>query len=80
VATTKPPHPGTITYIDGDTQRSLAVRPVADVPEESRYVKVGDTWVPVVKVVATMVGEQSRVTELGPNDQPLRTTTQRRGK
>ncbi len=75
-----PPHPGTVTYVDGNTQKVVAVRPASELSERARFAaRRGGELVPVVKVVSTKVGKEIHVVELGPGDEPLRRTVQRGG-
>jgi hypothetical protein len=71
-------HPGTITIMEADTV--IAVRNAEDVPEHARFADTVLGPMPIVKVVMQRMSEDMReILELGPNDQLLRTTVQRRG-
>jgi hypothetical protein len=74
-----PPHPGRVTYLNGNTGEVVSEKPVAEVPEHLRFApdETG-ALVPVVKVVATVAGAQRSMREYGPDDQLLRTTLQRK--
>jgi hypothetical protein len=75
--TSAPTHPGSITYVDGDTHHEQ-VMPIAQVPPALRFVaNAQGQQVPVVRVVATIVGSQRYLREYGPNDEFLRATVQR---
>lgn len=68
-------HPGTITYMDGDTNTVISVKPIDTVPESMRFAGA----IPVVKVVTrTMNANTREVVEYGPNDELLRSTIQTR--
>lgn len=69
-------HPGTVTYVDGDTDRITATKAVADVPEAMRFVDTPAGRVPVVRVVMTAGGGARTIVEYGPDDQVLRSTRQ----
>jgi hypothetical protein len=70
----RPPHPGTIVYVD---ERGEQRRPVNEVPESLRYGEVeGGKWLPVVRVVATTAGDQRVIREYGPGGELLRSTVQ----
>lgn len=74
---TAPKHPGTITYVDGNTDQVLSVAKIDTVPEAMRFAPgPNGKPVPVVKVVATVAGNQRFIRELGPGDVLLRSTTQ----
>jgi hypothetical protein len=74
-AALRPPHPGTITYLEED--RVVSVQPIEEVPEGARYAETSDGLVPVVKVVAAPMGPDAReIVELGPSGQRLRSTVQ----
>jgi hypothetical protein len=74
-----PEHPGTVEYIDGNTGRVVRTRDASELPEDRLWVHVEGRWVPIVRVVAKKYDDDHRViTELGPNNEVLRTTTQRR--
>ena len=62
-------HPGTITFIDGNTDEVLAVRAAEDVPERDRF--VGQT--PVLRVLWFVDGDRRLVHEYGPGRELLRT-------
>ncbi len=73
----RPPHPGEITYVDGNTNEVVAVCKVDEVPEAGRFARTQDgAWVPVVRVVATTAEKQRFVAEYGPDGQLLRHTVQ----
>ena len=69
-------HPGSITYVDGNSDSIVTECPVSEVPESGRFVDTDKGPVPVVRVVATTAGEQRFVREYGPKGELLRTTVQ----
>ncbi|MBI5510696.1 MAG: hypothetical protein HY903_18205 [Deltaproteobacteria bacterium] len=69
-------HPGTIVYVDGTTGAVVDELPISQVPEAGRFVAVGDTLVPVVRVVAMRTGARRCIYEYGPQDELLRATEQ----
>ncbi len=71
-----PVHPGKITYIDGNTNKVVSTEDIAKVPETLRFADTPSGKVPVVKVIATVAGDQRHIREYGPNDQLLRSTVQ----
>jgi hypothetical protein len=72
-----PKHPGTITYVDGDTGETLSVENVIGLSEEECFAETAAGLVPIVKVVATMMDESTReIVEYGPGDERLRSTIQ----
>jgi hypothetical protein len=73
---TRPQHPGTIVYVDGNTNAVVREGPAADVPESVRFADTEQGRVPVVRVVATTAGDQRFVREYGPAGELLRTTVQ----
>jgi len=71
-----PKHPGTITYVDGNTGEE-STSPISEVPEELRFAPDQDgNLVPIVRVVARTAGNQRTIHELGPDGQLLRSTVQ----
>jgi hypothetical protein len=73
-----PAHPGKITYVDGNTQQVLSTDDVSTVPESLRFADTPTGRVPVVKVVATVAGNQRTIREYGPAGELLRSTVQRK--
>lgn len=72
----RPVHPGTITYVDGDTNAVVSVAQAANLPEQSAFAPNAKGIItPIVKVVARSAGSARFVKELGPNDELLRSTT-----
>jgi len=72
----KPEHPGTIVFVDENKGHEHA-RSVAEVPEALRFAPDKDgQLVPVVRVVAKVVGEQRTIREYGVAGQMLRSTVQ----
>src|SRR5215470_14407761 len=69
-----PHHPGKITYVDGATQKVVAVEDASSVPESLRFAETPSGPVPVVKVVMQRNGQYSEILEYGPDGQLLRTT------
>jgi hypothetical protein len=72
----RPQHPGTIVYVDGNTNTVVRETPASEVPESVRYAETDQGWVPVVRVVATTSGDQRFVREYGPAGELLRSTVQ----
>jgi hypothetical protein len=68
-------HPGTVTYIDGDTNQVVKISQAADLADRSKFAPTKDGPKPVVKVVARASGQFRYVSEYGPGDELLRTTT-----
>jgi hypothetical protein len=65
-------HPGTVTFIDGDTGAVVAVTPIAELPESFRYVTTPAGRVPVVKAVKTTTRDGVvEINEYGPCGQWL---------
>lgn len=77
---TSPAHPGKITYIDGNTNKVVSTDDVAKVPESLRFADTPAGRVPVVKVIATVAGDQRTIREYGPKDELLRSTVQLKSK
>lgn len=76
-STQTPAHPGSITYVDGDTNAEK-VMPISGVPEALRFAQnEKGLLVPVVRVVAKIAGNQRFIREYGPNNEFLRSTVQR---
>lgn len=73
-----PHHPGTIVFVDGNTDRVVATDRVEDVPPQMRFVETPAGLVPVVRVVAFTAGDERTIREYGPAGQLLRSTLQRR--
>jgi len=70
----KPVHPGSITFVD---ERGESVEPAAKVPESIRFAKNRDGQLePVVRVVATTMGDQRTIREYGEDGGLLRSTVQ----
>ena len=71
----KPVHPGTITFVSDDDRER--VENASGVPESLRFAKnQHGRWVPVVRVVATVAGDQRTIREYGPGGELLRSTVQ----
>ncbi len=73
---TRPQHPGTIVFVDGDTNAVIREVPASAAPDSVRYADTEQGPVPVVRVVATTAGDQRFVREYGPAGELLRTTVQ----
>jgi hypothetical protein len=71
-----PRHPGTITFVDGGTQKVTHTLKAADAPEAARFVSTSRGLVPVVKVVAFTSETQRTIREYGPDGTELRSTVQ----
>jgi hypothetical protein len=72
-------HPGFISYVDGNSGKTLSTKPISTVPEHLRFADTPNGKVPVVKVVATVAGDQRTIREYGPGDVLLRSTVQLKG-
>jgi hypothetical protein len=72
---TAPDHPGTIVFVDGDTNEETEEQAV-DVPESIRFAETPEGLVPVVRVVARTAGTRRIIREYGPNGELLRSTVQ----
>lgn len=72
----KPEHPGKIIYLDGNTQQVVSEANIEDVPESLRFAESADGFIPIVKVIATVVGDRRYIREYGPDGQLLRSTIQ----
>jgi hypothetical protein len=70
-----PDHPGTIVFVDGDTNEETEEQAV-DVPESIRFAETPEGLVPVVRVVARTSGTRRIIREYGPNGELLRSTVQ----
>jgi hypothetical protein len=68
-------HPGTIVYVDGDTNETTE-EDIANVPESLRFADTDAGPVPVVRVVARTAGNQRYIREYGPKGELLRSTVQ----
>ncbi|HZN94872.1 MAG TPA: hypothetical protein VFB81_19295 [Myxococcales bacterium] len=80
MSATPPPHPGTILFVDENKGHEHA-RPVSEVPESLRFAPdQNGNLVPVVKVVARVVGEQRTIREYGTGGEMLRSTVQFRAR
>jgi hypothetical protein len=72
-------HPGSIVYVDGNTSQVIATKKPSEVPEDLRFAPGPDgTKIPIVRVVATVAGDQRTIREYGPEGQVLRSTIQRK--
>ncbi|MBL8953275.1 MAG: hypothetical protein JNK82_21025, partial [Myxococcaceae bacterium] len=70
----KPIHPGNIVFVD---EQGETVEPAAEVPESIRFAKNKDGRLePVVRVVATTIGDQRTIREYGEEGNLLRSTVQ----
>jgi hypothetical protein len=72
---TPPDHPGTIVFVDGDTNEETEEQ-AADVPESIRFAETPEGLVPVVRVVARTSGTRRIIREYGPDGELLRSTVQ----
>jgi hypothetical protein len=72
-------HPGTIVFVDGNTNTVVSTDRAADLPAEMRFVETRSGLVPVVRVVAFTEGGQRTIREYGPAGELLRSTVQVRG-
>jgi len=69
-------HPGRIVFIDGDTGQIVEDVDAAEAPESVRFADGPRGRRPVVKVVATTMGERREIAEYGPDGELLRVTVQ----
>lgn len=75
---TTPAHPGHVVFAEVGSPREK-VLPVSEVPESVAFARVGDALVPVVRVVAEVVGDRRVLTSYGVDGQRLGATWQTRG-
>lgn len=73
-----PRHPGTIVFAEAG-KKEEQVKLASEVPESIAFVKEHGVLVPVVRVVADVVGDQRVLTSYGADGRVLQTTYQRRG-
>lgn len=74
--TTTPKHPGTITFVEGSSEK---VEQASTVPESIRFAPDKDGKLqPVVRVVAIAAGDQRTIREYGADGALLRSTVQRK--
>lgn len=73
----RPMHPGSIVFAEAGAAGEK-VLPAATVPESVAYVRIDDALVPVVRVVAEVVGDQRIITSYGVDGRRLGATYQRR--
>lgn len=71
-----PPHPGTITFVDGATGKTTRVAKASEVPDEIKFVETERGLVPVTKIVASVHGNQRTIRQYGPDGQLLESTVQ----
>lgn len=71
----RPPHPGAIVMVN-DWEHTERTVPVAEVPESIAYARVGDAWVPVTRVVATLQGDTRTLRSYGADGALLSSTIQ----
>jgi hypothetical protein len=69
----RPPHPGTIVFVEGEQETE---RPASEVPESIRFARTKTGWVPVVKVVAYTEGDRRIIREFAPDGTVVRSTVQ----
>ena len=75
--TTRPAHPGEITFVDPDG--SSRVKPAADVPDTIAWAADADGQpTPVTRVVASMRGQQRLIRSYGADGALLSSTVQQR--
>lgn len=73
-AALKPSHPGSITFVD---ERGERIESAVKVPESIRFAQNRDGKLePVVRVVATTMGDQRTIREYGVDGGLLRSTVQ----
>jgi hypothetical protein len=56
----KPEHPGSIVFADADAGTE-EVRPAAQVPEDVRFVRSDERWIPVARVVKSRSGARVEI-------------------
>lgn len=71
-----PEHPGSVVYIDGDSDKVVLVRLASELATQSAFAETSTGWKAIVKVVARGgAGALRYVSEYGADDELLRTTT-----
>lgn len=75
---TVPVHPGTITFVDGHTDRVVSTEDASTLPNAVRFANTRKGLVPVVRVVAFVQDDRRFIREYGPKGELLRATEQRR--
>lgn len=73
--TTKPTHPGKITFVDGMTNKVTDEQNAAEVPDDIRFVETSHGLVPTIKVVTFQSETQWYIRLYGPGDELLQTIT-----
>jgi hypothetical protein len=68
-----PAHPGTVRFEDADRGTSNE-RPVSEVPEGIAFAQVGDSWVPVTRVIARLRGNSQVIDSYAADGSLLSTT------
>lgn len=71
-------HPGTIVFVDGNTQQVTEEVAASEVPFEIAFVAVAGQYRPVVRVVAFSTPERRVIRQYGPDGELLNSTVQRR--
>lgn len=72
----EPVHPGTITFIDGNTGKVVAQRDARTMSTETCFAETEHGRVPVVRVVAYLSGNMRLLKEYGSDGDLLRVTRQ----
>lgn len=73
----KPTHPGSIVFAEFGSSDEKVV-PASEVPESVAFVRDGAALVPVVRVVAQVVGDQRVITSFDAAGRRLSATYQRK--
>ena len=68
-------HPGNIVHNDKVATRQWTIR-AEDIPQSIAWVRVGDTWRPVIRIEITGSEERREFTKFGPDGEFLETTVQ----
>ena len=73
------PHPGTITFVDGNTQQITEQVAASDVPFEIAFVEIEDgAYRPVVRIEDFTSPDQRVILQFGPDGELLESTIQLR--
>jgi hypothetical protein len=73
----RPPHPGTVEFVDGADGRVIERVPAADMHPEAAYARDEDGgWEPVTVVVITEIGDRRELRQYGVSGRLLTTTQQ----
>jgi hypothetical protein len=72
----QPKHPGTVQFVDGETNTVVNEVDAATLPDSIRFEQTRDGYLPVVKVVAFAEGEGRRLLAYGTGGRLLRSIVQ----